>query len=224
MYKNSLAKIVLSATLFCGFACNANDGAEGGRSEEVKGGAFDGEFGFGAGIGVNYLGGAKDINNARVTDGTIEVGDSIGVKTQLWLETHYRLGDMFKTLRCTEAECNPVPYDKTKPVPIKKNGTWQVFRKFGWGPFFAVQVGDDNSIINGAALGVLISLNKSKYDSASDTSTSRAFNIGIGVSTQRIQGLALGLREGDAVGDETQVTYKNYNRTGVLLLFSTNIF
>lgn len=201
-----------------------------GAAESDSATDWSGDFGFGAGIGVNSLVGANDVSNGRVSNGRVEVGSSESIKTSLWLETHYLFGGYYVAHKCLSDSCLAVNVNETDTKKMndvnlyKKEQIFVSFKRFRWGPFFAIQLAADDQIINGAALGGMVSLIRTNGKKSDGTLNQTAFNLGLGISSTRYQALANGLSEGDSVSADTQVITNTRNRIGLVLLFSTNIF
>lgn len=87
---------------------------------------------------------------------------------------------------------------------------------FGYGPFVAVQPGDDE-IINSAALGGMIGFRKDD--------NSNSWNIGLGIAADpNVQILGDGIEENEPLpGNETDVRYKETTQYGLMILFSTSL-
>ena len=176
-------------------------------------------FGMGAGIGANILD-SKEISSAIIVNNVVRVTSTNSIKNQFWLEAHYNFGKEYITYECNAFNCLVQDIEENKRKKINKGDTFFKARRVFHGPFFAVNVSDSNSIINGVALGYMLSLRKV---GSNESPTDNYFNIGIGLSTTRIQSLANGLSDGDVVEAGTQIEYRTDDETGILILFSVGI-
>ena len=176
-----------------------------------------GDFNFGVGIGVNMLD-DEHVIDASVVNDEIHISNAESNRVQLWLEGHYLFGSDFTKWECANG-CLVLNLDgEVEEIPSK--GHYYRHRRFYHGPFFAVQVSDGDSLINGAALGYMMSFKKTDL---SDSKSDRYFNVGLGVSTSKVRTLG-NQKEGDAVGANEQISFKTESVTGILLLFSVNVF
>lgn len=181
-----------------------------------------GQLGLGVGIGVNFLG-ADDISDASVINGRIHVNNSEKNKVQLWLESHYLFGGDYSQWACKKTPCKVKDAETQEIRLLNKGDIYFRNRRFYHGPFFAVQVSDGDSLLQGAALGYMISLRRVGTPSATGE-VARHFNLGIAASTSKIKTLGSGQTDGAEISGGSQITYSTKSETGVLLLFSVGVF
>ena len=185
---------------------------------EITSSSIAGDFGMGIGIGVNSTS-VDYINNAAIVDGRVNITDSESIRTQLWLEAHYLFGGEYSKWTCEDG-CMVYDEFEGKPKEVPSGGSYYRNRRFYHGPFFAVQVSDGDSLFNGVALGYMISLKKTSKSSAGND---RYFNLGLGVSSTKVRAINGDYSDGEEFTGN-QLTFKNSTETGVLLLFSVNVF
>ncbi len=176
-------------------------------------------LGFGVGIGVNTLS-KKSIESAKIINNAVIVENESRKKTQFWLEAHYSFGKQYTTWKCLADECFVYNIRNEQNEPIKKGEIYFRPKRFFHGPFFAVNVSDSDSVINGSALGYMLSWRK--VDER-EKPTGMYFNLGFGASTSRIKELGGGLQEGQTVPAGTQIEYKTRDANGLLVLFSVGL-
>lgn len=89
---------------------------------------------------------------------------------------------------------------------------------WGYGPFVAVQAGDEE-IINAVAVGVMMGL---KY--GNKESNGRSFNVGVGiVADPNVQIFGDGILENQPLpAGETEIRFKEETQYGVMLMFSSS--
>ncbi|MEN8877909.1 MAG: hypothetical protein ABF338_11810 [Hyphomonas sp.] len=179
-------------------------------------------LGFGVGIGVNVTS-KQGVDEARIANGAVVVESESKARPQLWLEAHYSLKKSnaeYLTWNCTVSTC--YEYDVIqKKYRLHRQGE-AIYKRARWtyGPFFAVQVSGDGQIINGAAIGGLISWRRVAADQGLQGT---AFNLGLGVSTYRQRQLANGLTDGAAAEEGTVIEYRETDEVGLLILFSVGL-
>jgi len=176
-------------------------------------------FGFGVGIGVNTLS-KKTVDDAQIVNNVVRIESESKRTTQIWLEVHYSFGRQYSTYKCTAKKCLVYDIIEKKLKQIKEDDTYFKPKRFFHGPFFAINMSDTQSVINGAALGYMASWRKID---AKENPTGSFFNLGFGLSSTRIQELRGDLVDGQTVSAGTQVEYKNTDDLGFLVLFSVGL-
>ena len=169
------------------------------------------------GIGVNSID-EDHVIDAATVNGKIHVSNSESVRLQLWMEGHYLFGGDFAKWECEEGCQIRDENGVTKTLP--ENSSYYRSRRLYHGPFFAIQVSDGDSFIQGAALGYMVSFKKESHNAGEKPSY---FNLGLGLSTSKVRTLGE-QSDGDLIPDGDQLTYKTKSVKGLLLLFSVNVF
>ncbi|MET0372637.1 MAG: hypothetical protein ABW128_00100 [Rhizorhabdus sp.] len=156
---------------------------------------------FGVGIAFSYdLGSNRRVRDASVVDGIVRVNQSDNVRARLILESHFLFTPDSLFGISNFFGIRNEPGDGTK--------------RWGAGPFVALQPGTDN-IIDAIGAGFMMGFRRG------DTGTD-SFNIGIGVLydiDSRILGDGI-LANQPLPGAETEIRYKRREQSGLLIMSS----
>lgn len=167
------------------------------------------KLGFGLGIGISYLN-KDNIVSARNDNGIVRITDYEETKRGLWLETHYMLD---KYAFCTI----PDRLHGKKDEDISSHGCYA-----SWGPFFGVQLFDQESNSFGAiSFGAMVSFKRKPIGNADKG----AWNIGVGYHNSKIERLADGYEAGQTLPvGSTDVLKRKQTDRGLMLMFSFNVY
>jgi len=172
---------------------------------------------WGAGIGViGGFGGDHAVEKASIVNEIVRVEEEGDLRPQVFLEMHVFLGgfgkeDKVKNWRSYQRDKAKYRMDKARGG----DGVWPTMAEpplMGFGPFIALQSGD-NEAIDALTLGVMWGFRKDPKNSAS-------LNVGIGLSFDpSVQVLGGGLKDGQRT-DETEMRLKKEGQFGWALMAS----
>jgi hypothetical protein len=169
------------------------------RSDERK----TAGLGLGAGIGIGFpidVGGKDRIDSAQIAPGAdgravVQVEHDRDTTPHLVVEAHYLFP--LRRPRCTAQSCTPVRGER-----------------FRWGPFVAIQPGDD--FVDAVGAGLLLGVSVNEWHRRGSV------NVGLGyVADPNTRVLADGFRPGEPPPPgETQVRFKRVTQSGILVLLT----
>lgn len=148
-------------------------------------------YGINFGIGLGFTGtNKKSIKSASVIDGVVRTTKQEKTEAKVMFETHYFFPKKWKS------------------------GTIDA----GYGPFIAVELSNEDEIIEGYALGFMLGMKTSQGNNISDS-----WNIGLGYYVDKnVQQFGDGIIEGQALSNGDSIRYKETEANGWILMLSSS--
>jgi hypothetical protein len=172
-------------------------------------------FGFAGGIAAVFMNGEKEVANAQVNNGILNVDYKSDDRLGGILETHYLFGDL--------TVFGGSGRKAAKLAAIKsaiEGGQNLSVSDFAPGIMVGAELGEN--AIRSLGLGVIFSWRRIQVDSAGKLTPKLAFNIGImALIEQNVKMLASGFEDGKPLPTgQTAVRFKEDSRTGFAVTFS----